>query len=133
MELFVTGKPYNVLAFKGIPQVSPEPLTLAGEVINPGDCLIAIMGSKTSAGFGSFSLEQGFIRYVGTHIHQEGQDKAKCYALFAYDFPPDPTGFMRTYKAVYVGWALLSGNTLLYEIRRNARIIVPTRIIRCQE
>lgn len=130
MELFVTKAPYNVLAFDQKPDIVEEPVILAGETIRPGDCLTAIVGgSRTAAGFGSFELESGFIRYAGTYNHHDKRGNVP-YVLFDYDWPVNPADHITGHKFFYVGWVLLSDGNLFYEIRRNGRVIIPTEIRR---
>lgn len=133
MKIYTTPDPYNVLAFDEPVNIRPEPITLAGEVIRPGDRITAILGENSSAGFGSFSMAEGFIVYAGkcTITDERGQIE---YALFSYTFPRDIFGTVNGHHVAYVAWVVINADdetSLFYETPQNSgRLILPCKIQR---
>ena len=65
LAAFQSNEPINIITFDRGPIIKPDPLKMAGEIIKPGDRVIGLLCKKTSAGFGSFHLKQGSVKYLG--------------------------------------------------------------------
>lgn len=136
MQIYVTDDPYTVIGFDEIIEPRPESITLAGEIIAPGDELTAILGKMTSAGFGSFDMQHGFITYAGKYtITETDRNNIRVcdYVLFNYDFLRDLFG-VNGHKVAYVCWIAgdVDGETLLFYQNKSlsSRVIWPRSIKR---
>jgi len=121
---------YNVIGFDEPVELRPDPITLAGETIRPGDRITAILGRETSAGFGKFSLASGYITYAGRYTVRDERGELE-YVLFKYDFLRDADDTINGHQSAYVCWGYSDRDGILfYDCGGSSRIIRPCEVKR---
>lgn len=125
----------HVFAFRNKPELDPTPLRTQGPTtIFPGDLIRYASGRKTSAGFPSLHMLDGFsLRYAGTFQGEgdESNSKLVCFEQTHNGAPvqADLAGFVK----VYWGFILLPDNSWHFVTPAWSSRVVETFDVRLQQ